>query len=354
MMKRRSFLAGVGSAAAGNAVAPAAPAAGRIASTAGLPPRKVIVGTVTQPFWGKHPGLEKRLDELAAIVDQMRAESERKYHRGLDLAILPEVAITGEAGNDALLCSVPYKGSVHDAFARKAREHRCYIVVPAYLRESRDRRLCSNAAVLVDRRGETAGTYRKVHLVPSADGKRMESGATPGRELPVFTCDFGKLAIQICYDMEFDRGWKELARQGAELIAWPTQSPQTAQPAFRAWEQRCYIVSSTWRNNASVFEPTGKIAVQVRPPGRILVEEIDLSYAILPWSSRLRNGKALKEKFGDTIGFRYYEDEDCGIFWSNDPGTPVRRMVQALGLLELEDELARVRDFYHAAGVPGY
>lgn len=345
-MRRRSFLAGVGAAAA-----PSVAAAGRVASTAGLLPRKVIVGTVMQPFWVKHPGLEKRLGELTALIDQLHEESARKFRRGLDLAILPEVAITGEAGNDAFESSVPYEGLVRETFARKAREHRCYVVVPAYLRESQTRKLCSNAAVLVDRRGETAGTYRKVHLVPSADGKRMEGGATPGNEMPVFSCDFGKLAIQICYDMEFDRGWKDLASQGAELIAWPTQSPQTAQPAFRAMQQRCYIVSSTWRNNASVFEPTGKIPAQVKPPGRTLVEEIDLSYALLPWSSALRNGKALQEKYRERIGYRYYEDEDCGIFWSNDPGVPVRQMAQSLGLVELEDQLARVRDFYHTARV---
>ena len=83
--------------------------------------------------------------------------------------------------------------------------------------------------------------------------------------------------------MEFDDGWAELARRGAELVAWPTQSPQTSQPAFRAQQQRCYIVSSTWRHNASIFEPTGKIAAQITPPQSILVHELDLSYAILPW-----------------------------------------------------------------------
>jgi hypothetical protein len=206
----------------------------------------------------------------------------------------------------------------------------------------------------VDRKGEVAGTYRKVHLVVAGDGRTMEGGSSPGRELPVFDCDFGKLAIQICYDMEFDRGWQELARKGAELIAWPTQSPQTAHPAARAMQQRCYIVSSTWRNNASVFEPTGKIVAQIRPPEQVLVQEIDLSYAILPWSSKLRNGKALQERYGEKIGFRYYEDEDCGIFWSNDPRMPVRQMVQSLGLLEAEEELARVRESYRKAGVLGY
>jgi predicted amidohydrolase len=323
-------------------------------STSGFAPRKVIVGTAMQSFWGPYPGLEKRLEQLASMVDRMAQESKSRYGRGLDLAILPETAITGEAGGDALSHSVAFPGPVADTFARTAREHHCYIIVPTYLRESHDPKRCSNAAVLVNRAGEVAGTYRKVHLVVAGDGKTMEGGSTPGQELPVFDCDFGKLGIQICYDMEFDRGWQELARQGAEIIAWPTQSPQTAQPAARAMQQRCYIVSSTWRHNASVFEPTGKIAAQIKPPEQTLVQELDLSYAILPWSSKLRNGKALQEKYGEKIGFHYYEDEDCGIFWSNDPRTPVRQMVQSLGLLEAEDELARVRESYRKARVLDY
>ncbi len=360
MVKRRALLTGLGltglAAAAAEKAAPPSftVAGGPRKSTSGLPPRKVIVGTAMQPFWGPYPGLEKRLEELAAIVDRMARESKSRYGRSLDLAILPETAITGEAGGDALSRSVAFEGPVANTFARTAREHRCYVIVPTYLRESHDPKRCSNAAVLVDRTGEVAGTYRKMHLVVSGDGKTMEGGSSPGKELPVFNCDFGKLGIQICYDMEFDGGWRELARQGAELIAWPTQSPQTCQPAARASERRCYIVSSTWRHNASVFEPTGKILAQIKPPGQVLVQELDLSYAILPWSSKLRHGKALQEMFGEKIGFRYYEDEDSGIFWSNDPSMPVRQMVQALGVLEAEDELARVRESYRKASVPLY
>jgi predicted amidohydrolase len=316
------------------------------------PPRKVIVGTVMKPFWVKYPGLDARLDELAGVVNRLAVESKSQYGRGLDLAILPEAAITGEVGRDAYSQAVPFEGALGNTFSRLAREHRCYIVVPTYLRDSPS--TCSNAAVLVNRQGEVAGTYRKVHLVVSADGKALEGGSTPGKELPVFDCDFGKLGMQICYDMEFDRGWGELARKGAELIAWPTQSPQTVHPAARAMQQRCYIVSSTWRHNASVFEPTGKIAAQIKQPQQTLVHELDLNYVILPWSSKLKNGKALQEMYGEKIGFRYYEDEDLGLFWSNDPRTPIGQMVKALGVLEAEEELASVRATYHKAGVLDY
>ena len=355
MAKRRAFLAGLGSTVVAAGAARPSNVSGNVPrSTSGLLPRKVIVGTAMQAFWVRHPGLEKRLDELRAIVDRMASESKRKYGRGLDLAILPEAAITGEAGGDAVSQAVSFEGMVGNTFARVARDHACYVVVPAYLRDSQNAKRCSNAAVLVGRKGEVAGTYRKVHLVVSGDGKTMEGGSIPGNELPVFNCDFGKLAIQICYDMEFDRGWRELASKGAELVAWPTQSPQTAQPAARAMQQRCYIASSTWRNNASIFEPTGKIVAQAKPPEQVLVYELDLSYAILPWSSKLRNGKALQEMYGEKIGFHYYEDEDCGIFWSNDSQTPVRQMVKSLGVLEAEEELARVREAYRKAGVLDY
>ena len=82
------------------------------------------------------------------------------------------------------------------------------------------------------------------------------------------------------------------------------------------------------------------------------MQELDLSYAILPWSGRLADGAALRKKYGEKVGFRYYRDEDRGIFWSNDPEMPIRRMIQSLGLTELEEEWQRVQNLFRKAGVP--
>jgi len=325
-----------------------------IKNTSDLPPRKVVVGTAMQAFWGEYPGLGRRLSQLSGMIDRMAAESEKRYGRGLDVAVLPEFAVTGEASADIVASSVAFDGPVRDAFAQSAREHRCYIVVPMYLLEDKDIRLSSNAAILIGRQGEVVGIYRKVHLAVADGSDSLESGATPGKDVPVFECDFGKLGIQICFDIRYDYGWNELARKGAELVVWPTQSPETSLPAFRAMQSRYYVVSSTWRNNASFFEPTGKISAQIKPPEQILVQQLDLSYAILPWSSRLKNGAALREKYGDKVGFHYYEDDDEGIFWSNDPGVTVGQMVRSLGLSQQEAELTRIKKLYHSAGVPSY
>ncbi len=129
-MNRRTFLGTVGSLAAIEAASVLAAGGGaKRRSTSDTAPRKVIVGTAMQPFWGQYPGLRDRLDQLAGIVDQMAGQAKTKYGRGLDLAVLPETAITGEAEGDALARSVPYTGQVQDVFARKAQEHGCYIVV---------------------------------------------------------------------------------------------------------------------------------------------------------------------------------------------------------------------------------
>jgi predicted amidohydrolase len=321
------------------------------AAGSGGPPRKVIVGTAMQAYWGEYPGLDRRLGQLTALVDEMAAASVQRYGRGIDLAVLPETAVTGENTGDPVEHSFPFEGAVRDAFARKARERHCYIVVPMFLRENG--KVCTNAAVLVGRNGELVGIYRKVHLAVNTGSDSMEGGMTPGKDVPVFACDFGKLGIQICFDMEFDYGWQELARKGAELVAWPTQSPQTAHPASRAMQNRSYIVSSTWRDNASIFEPTGKIVAQIRSPQQVLVQELDLSYAILPWRSKLQNGAALTERYGARAGFHYYADEDKGIFWSNDPKTTIGEMIRSLGLSEAEPELQRIKALYRKAGVPG-
>src|SRR5688572_24844129 len=131
-MNRRTFFTALSSFTALGA-APLRAAAGEARTTSHRPPRKVIVGTVMQSFWGQYPGLSQRLEQLAAIVDQMAAQARKKHSRGLDLAVLPETAITGEADGDALAHSVPFAGQVQETFARKAREHGCYIVVPTYL-----------------------------------------------------------------------------------------------------------------------------------------------------------------------------------------------------------------------------
>src|SRR5262249_15821018 len=189
---------------------PSTPARAR--SSANQPPRKVLVGTVIFGPYGRYEGLGQRMKELSGLVDSMAAEAERRYQgRRLDLAVLPETTVTTMKG-PASERAVPLDGPVLETFGNLARRHKTYLVVPLDLAESTGAgTIYSNSAVLFDRQGKVAGIYRKVHPVAVLGHDDLESGITPGSEFPVFDCDFGKLGIQICWDVVFDDGWQALA-----------------------------------------------------------------------------------------------------------------------------------------------
>ena len=190
------------------------------------PPRKVVVGSLMYSMWGPYPGVARRLEVLSSFIDAMSKTARQKYHVGLDIAALPETAVTGEVRGSARDTALPLEGAVRDALGAAARRNRTYVVAPLYLAEDAAKTRLYNACVLLDRQGKVAGIYRKVHPVASGKASQLEGGVLPGKDFPVFACDFGTVGLQICYDMYFDAGWAALARKGAELVIWPTQSPQ--------------------------------------------------------------------------------------------------------------------------------
>ncbi|HEX5416466.1 MAG TPA: carbon-nitrogen hydrolase family protein [Chloroflexota bacterium] len=74
-----------------------------------------------------------------------------------------------------------------------------------------------NLVVLIDRGGEVAGGYAKVH---PTRGERAH-GIVPGDDFPVVSLDFGKVGAFICHDLSFVESARVLALRGAEVLVWP-------------------------------------------------------------------------------------------------------------------------------------
>jgi predicted amidohydrolase len=304
-------------------------------------PRKVLLGTMicgdelfTMP-------LESRLGRMDKLMAEVADEAKAKYPgKRLDLVILPEFFLARPG--DRMPQEAVLLDDVRPRIADCARRYGCYMVVPLLMRETGVPPRYSNAAVLVDRSGGVVGIYRKVHPVAPQGTEDLEGGTTPGPGFPVFDCDFGRIGIQICFDMLYPDGWQSLARQGAEIVALPSASPETAHPTFYALKHEYYVISATPRDHAAVYSPLGLIEAQVTKES-VLVHEIDLSYAILHWEAVLDEGEALKRRFGDRVGYHYYHEEDNGIFWSNDPGMTIGQMIRSLDIVDSKSNAERVR-----------
>lgn len=317
---------------------PESPAKAGWVSRADSPPRKVIVGSALANFTGS---LTERLALTAKLVDEAAEKAkEMPTGRGLDLLVFPEFAICREEGITAAERAVPIAGPVLDVLGAKAREHRVWLVVPMTLQEEELVGGVANAAVLLNREGAVAGIFRKVHPVVDETGG-FESGVTPGAAYPVFECDFGRLGILICWDMSYEEAWEALAAGGAEIVALPSASPQTLRPMAAALRHRYYVVSSTPRDNVSVFDPVGRTVAQVTAPG-VLVHEIDLAYAILHWSEALQEGRGLTARFGARVGYTYSSREDTGVFWSNDPHVGIGAMIREFGQPEMPEAIEQM------------
>lgn len=75
-----------------------------------------------------------------------------------------------------------------------------------------------NVAYLFRRDG-TFGKQYKLHVTPS---ESYWWGVSPGRKLEVFDTDRGKIAILVCYDVEFPELARVAAARGANLLFVPT------------------------------------------------------------------------------------------------------------------------------------
>ncbi len=74
-----------------------------------------------------------------------------------------------------------------------------------------------NISYLFGRDGAIGKQY-KLHITPS---ERRWWGVTPGNRVEVFETDCGKVAIQICYDIEFPETTRIAAQKGAQIIFVP-------------------------------------------------------------------------------------------------------------------------------------
>ena len=234
-------------------------------------PRKVKVGTVYL-----RPRNSTPENNLKLWCEQIDTAGKL----GLDIVCLGEAMTIVGTGCSVKDCAEPIPGPATRQLADAARRNRIWVV--AGLTE-RVGDIVYNTAVLLDRKGRIAGKYRKVHL-PREEWKQ---GIRPGGVYPVFETDFGKIAIQICYDWFFPEPAAIFALKGAEIIFAPTWGNTLPDEAgrvdgesvfrVRARDNGLYMVPSVYSGNSLVIDPMGRILACSGGKEGVFWAEIDLN-----------------------------------------------------------------------------
>lgn len=148
----------------------------------------------------------------------------RAAEQGAQLVVLQELHNTPYfcQSEDTRLFDLaePIPGPSTEFYGQLAAHHG--VVLVASLFERRAPGLYHNTAVVFERDGSIAGTYRKMHI-PDDPAYYEKFYFAPG-DLgfrPIET-SVGRLGVQVCWDQWYPEGARLMALQGAELLIYPT------------------------------------------------------------------------------------------------------------------------------------
>ncbi|WP_431231677.1 nitrilase-related carbon-nitrogen hydrolase [Mycolicibacterium psychrotolerans] len=211
--------------------------------------------------------------------------------QGADVVVLPELATSGymfadadEARSVALRATDPafdgWRSAAGDA-----------IVIGGFC-ELGDDGLLYNSAVALDRDGVIA-TYRKTHL-----WDREKLIFTPGAALPtVVKTRHGAIAVMVCYDLEFGEVTRQVAVDGAELIAAPVNWPLFPRPVGERPGEVITAMSTArlnrvvvavcdragvergqpWTEGSVIVDPDGWVVADAGTGPGLAIADVDLS-----------------------------------------------------------------------------
>ena len=289
-------------------------------------PRPAVIGTCTFRQEGA-ASLDELLAGTLAMMDKMSRQAEEQG-LNLDMAVLPECSFqfvkesVEEVAEDI-------DGKVVGAIAEKARQLGIYATAPVQLR--REGRVY-NSVVILDRQGEPVGVYDKVFPVMLRDGS-LEHGITPGREFPVFDLDFGRVGVQICWDVAFEEGWQALGDQGVELVVFCTNPAVPIALRGKAWQYGYYIAASTVHPPGVIVSPTGRVLAITSEDKEVLVARIDCDYRILHSNCLWDWPESRREEYAGRVEVEWDVDGHEYLVTSSDLDLPVRRFLEVEGLL---------------------
>lgn len=175
--------------------------------------------------------------------------------KGADIVILQELHTSTyfcqveEVGKMDLAEPIP--GQSTKIFGDLAKEEQ--VVIVASLFEKRAPGIYHNTAVVLEKDGTIAGTYRKMHI-PDDPAYYEKFYFTPG-DLgfqPIST-SVGKLGVLVCWDQWYPEAARLIAMAGAEILIYPTaigwestDSKEEKDRQFGAWQsiQRGHAVAN--------------------------------------------------------------------------------------------------------------
>jgi hypothetical protein len=309
-------------------------------SDAALAERNITVATI-----GNVPPAIKS-ENKQEIVNHVIAFWEKELKQVLpdkpDLIVLPEFCDLSGEGDDYLRAR---KNQVQDYFISVAKKNHCYIAF-GMKREEKEG-LWRNSCVVIDRNGGIAGIYNKNFPTIS----EMEDGIKASNEAPVIQCDFGRIAVVICYDLNFDELRLRYVKEKPDLIIFSSMYHGGIVQSMWAYTCRSYFIGSVYRQTPSeIRNPMGEVIASSTNYFDFAVARINLDCRLVHLDYNWDRLAKLKEKYGTAVTIRDPGELASVLVSSEDSKITTDQMIKEFSIELLDDYLNRAREFRNSNG----
>lgn len=231
------------------------------------------------------------------------------------------------------------KDKFQDFIASVAKENKCYILFGTK-RVSNDG-TSRNSGVLMDRNGKLAGIYDKNY--PTIG--EIESGIVPSNEVPILKTDFGRIAVALCFDLNYEEHMARYVELKPDIILFPSVYHGGFIQSVWAYTCRSYFVGAirTSGRNSEIINPLGEIIASSTNYANYAVKEINLDYKLAHLDYNRQGLKKLKEKYGTEVDIHDPGGLGVVMVTSNHDTINANQMLKEFGIEVLDDYFSRSR-----------
>lgn len=213
-----------------------------------------------------------------------------------DIVVLPEMFCCLYTNSAFRAAKEPKGGRIWSALQKAAAENHIWLIGGSMPEEENGR--IYNTCFIFDREGRQIARHRKVHLfdiaVEGGQHFRESDTFTPGDSYTVFDTEFGKMGVEICFDIRFQELARITALAGAQVIFIPAAFNMTTGPAH--WELHfrgravdnqvfmCGCAPARDENgpyisyaNSIIVSPWGEVTGRLDESAGILYQELDIA-----------------------------------------------------------------------------
>jgi len=227
---------------------------------------------------------------------------------------------------------------IRGEMAKIARDAKCHIAYCA-AKKTADGSY-RNMTEIIDREGNSAGTYNKNHLVPVEYEK---GGILYGKEPSVINLDCVRVAPIICFDLNFTELLDKIIGLKPEMLIFSSMYHGGIMQSYWAYQARAFFVGAISNQPCEILTPLGTVLARSSNYSPRVTARVNLDCAVVHLDDNIKRVRDAHKKY--ETGLKIEEPSFLGsmLLSCERHDMTVHDIIREFEILPLDDYLSACR-----------